>query len=121
MLVDMDELAQIGDTTIVALRYHDRMSSKERLSASVDADLIAEAQAAVAAGRAESVSAWVNDAMRAKVEHDRGLAALAAFIADFESEHGEITGQEMREATRKARSNAVVVRGRSRTRDGNVG
>jgi hypothetical protein len=35
------------------------MGSKERLSASVDADLVA-----VAEGRAESVSAWVNDALR---------------------------------------------------------
>jgi Arc/MetJ-type ribon-helix-helix transcriptional regulator len=98
------------------------MSGKERLSASVDADLIAEAQAAVASGRAESVSAWVNDALRAKVEHDRGLAALGAFIADFEAEHGEITEQEMREASRKARSEAVVVRGRPHDRDlGNTG
>jgi Arc/MetJ-type ribon-helix-helix transcriptional regulator len=97
------------------------MNSKERLSASVDAELIAEAHAAVASGRADSVSAWVNDALRAKVEHDRGLAALGAFIADFETEHGEITEQEMREASRKARSKAVVVRGRPHDRDLDTG
>jgi hypothetical protein len=88
------------------------MSSKERLSASVDADLIAEAQAAVARGQAESVSAWVSDAMRAKVEHDHRLAALDTFLSRFEAEHGAITEQEMRAATRNARAAAEVVRGR---------
>ena len=73
---------------------------------------MAEAQAAVASGNAESVSAWVNDAMRAKVEHDRRLVALDSFIAAFEAENGEITAQEMREAARNARTSAVVVRGR---------
>ena len=88
------------------------MSVKERLSASVDADLIAEAHAAVARGQAESVSAWVSDAMRAKVEHDRRLAALDTFLARFEAEHGEITEEELRAATRNARASAEVVRGR---------
>jgi Arc/MetJ-type ribon-helix-helix transcriptional regulator len=86
------------------------MSAKERLSASVDADLVAVAQEAVAAGRAESVSAWVNDALRLKAAHDRRLRALDEFVAAFEAEHGEITGPEMSEAARRARGRAVVVR-----------
>ena len=40
------------------------MKRKERLSASVDADLIAAAERAVADGRADNVSSWVNDALR---------------------------------------------------------
>jgi Arc/MetJ-type ribon-helix-helix transcriptional regulator len=87
------------------------VSTKERLSASVDAELIAAAQEAVAGGRAESVSAWVNEALRLKADEDRRLAALDEFIADFEAEHGEITESEMRDAARKARASAVVVRG----------
>src|SRR5215472_13237338 len=87
------------------------MTGKERLSASVDADLISVAQAAVARGRAESVSAWVNDALRLKADHDRRLAALDEFLAGYEAEHGEITEQEMADAARRARSRAVVVRG----------
>ena len=87
------------------------MSAKERLSASVDADLVAVAQEAVAQGRAESVSAWVNEALRLKVAHDQRLGALDEFVAAFEAEHGEITGAEMREAARRARGCAVVVRG----------
>jgi Arc/MetJ-type ribon-helix-helix transcriptional regulator len=86
------------------------MSVKERLSASVDADLVAVAQEAVAQGQAESVSAWVNDALRLKAEHDRRLRALDEFVAAFEAEHGEISEAEMREAARRARGRAVVVR-----------
>jgi Arc/MetJ-type ribon-helix-helix transcriptional regulator len=87
------------------------MSGKDRLSASVDAELVAVAQEAVAEGRAESVSAWVNDALRLKVAHDQRLRALDEFVAAFEAEHGQITEAEMREAARRARGRAVVVRG----------
>lgn len=86
-------------------------SAKLRLSASVDADLLGEAESAAKRGDVANVSAWVNDAMRLKVEHDRGLAEFAAVIADFEAEHGEITGEEMEQAARAARSRAVSVRG----------
>jgi Arc/MetJ-type ribon-helix-helix transcriptional regulator len=84
---------------------------KERLSASVDADVVAVAQEAVAEGRAESVSAWVNEALHLKAAHDQRLRALDEFVAAFEAEHGEISGAEMREAARRARGRAVVVRG----------
>src|SRR6266853_6974811 len=86
------------------------MSSKQRMSASVDAELVAVAQEAVAAGQAESISAWVNDALRLKADHDRRLRALDDFLAAYEAEHGEITEEEMREAARSARGRAVVVR-----------
>ena len=85
---------------------------KERLSASVDADLVAVAQDAVAHGRAESVSAWVNEALRLKVAHDQRLRALDEFVAAFEAEHGEITDAEMHDAARRARGRAMVVRGK---------
>jgi hypothetical protein len=69
--------------------------SKVRLSASVDAQWVAAAEAAVAKGRLESVSAWVNEALRWKAEQDRRLDALGAFIAAYEDEHGQITPEEM--------------------------
>jgi Arc/MetJ-type ribon-helix-helix transcriptional regulator len=87
------------------------MSSKQRLSASVDADLVAAAQQAVTSGRTESVSAWVNDALRLKAEHDQRLQALDDFLAAYEAEHGEIGEEEMRQASRRARERAIVVRG----------
>ena len=77
----------------------------------MDADLVAVAQEAVAQGRAESVSAWVNEALRLKVAHDQRLRALDEFVVAFEAEHGEITEAEMNEAARRARGRAVVVRG----------
>ena len=89
------------------------MSSKARLSASVDADLIEAAAAAVARGRVDSVSAWVNDALRLKLAHDRRLEALVAFVGAYEAEHGEITAEEIQAAARRARGRALTVRGRT--------
>ena|SRR5215472_3406060 len=90
--------------------------NKVRLSASVDADLIAAAEAAVARGRLESVSAWVNEALRTKAEHDQRLEALGAFVAAYEREHGEITADEMREAARDARARAISTHGATPSR-----
>jgi len=87
------------------------MTTKRRLSASVDAELVAVAQEAVTGGHAESISAWVNDALRLKADHDRRLQALDEFLAAYEAEHGEITEDEMRDAARRARERAVVIRG----------
>jgi len=84
--------------------------SKQRLSASVDSDLIDAAEEAVARGQTESVSAWVNDALRLKLANDTRLEALAAFISNYEDEHGEITTEEMTQAARRARARAVPVR-----------
>jgi Arc/MetJ-type ribon-helix-helix transcriptional regulator len=86
------------------------MRGKQRLSASVDAELLHAAQAAVDTGRAESVSAWVNDALRLKAEHERRMEALDSFLADYEAKHGTITDAEIDEAVRQARSRATVVR-----------
>ncbi len=86
------------------------MTHRERLSATVEAELLAAGRAAVAEGRAESVSAWVNDALRLKADHDRRIRALDDFLAAYEAEHGTITEDEIRQATRRARAGAVVVR-----------
>lgn len=85
--------------------------TKHRLSASVDSDLLAAAERAVAEGSAESVSAWVNAAMRRQVEHEPRMSALRDFVASYEAKHGSITDDEIAAATRRARSRAVVVRG----------
>jgi hypothetical protein len=87
------------------------MNLKQRLSASVDADLIAAAEEAVARGRAPTISAWVNDALRLKQAHERRLDALAAFVAAYEGQHGRITVEEMEAAARRARGRATPVRG----------
>jgi Arc/MetJ-type ribon-helix-helix transcriptional regulator len=84
--------------------------SKQRLSASVDSDLIEAAEKAVARGDSESVSAWVNEALRLKLVQEHRLQALEAFVDAYEREHGEITPEEMQMAARRARQRAIVVR-----------
>lgn len=87
------------------------MTNKYRLSASVDADLIAAAEAAITRGRAQNLSAWVNDALRLKLEHDLRMTALDELISAYESKHGVIADDEIAAASRWARARAVVVRG----------
>jgi hypothetical protein len=84
--------------------------SKVRLSASVDADLLDAAEEAVARGHSESVSAWVNDALRRQRDHHRRLNALAAFVASFEDARGVISPEEMEQAVRRARARAIPIR-----------
>lgn len=89
------------------------MPRKQRLSASVDADLVAAGHDAVAAGRADNLSSWVNEALRRQAGHDRRLAALGDFLAEFEAQHGALSDAEIAQASRSAREQAVVVRGRA--------
>lgn len=95
----------------VAVWYDGRMSTKQRLSASVDAEVLEAAEAAVAAGRAVNVSSWVNEALRRQIEHDRRMLALDAFVEAYEAQHGPISEREMRDASQRARARAIVVRG----------
>lgn len=92
------------------------MIAKQRLSATVDPELIEAAEEAVARGEAASVSAWVSDALRLKAEQDRSLRALSAFVTSYEARHGEISPDEMALAQRRAERRAVTVRGLTRTR-----
>ena len=101
--------------------YAISMTAKHRLSVTIDADLIAAGQAAVAAGEVDSVSAWVNEALRLKAEQDRRLRALDQLIAAYEAEHGEITDEEMDAAVRSMRERAIVVRGAARGDTGGIG
>lgn len=86
------------------------MTTRDRLSATVDADLLEAGRAAVAAGRAPNLSAWVNDALARQVEHDQRMRALDSFLERYEAEHGPVTEDEMRDAARRVRSRAVIVR-----------
>lgn len=78
----------------------------------VDAHLLEAGSAAVKAGRAESLSAWVNGALAARVADERRLRALDEAIADYEAEFGVMTAAELAAQRRKDRQNAIVVRGK---------
>jgi hypothetical protein len=84
---------------------------KERLTVTVDRSLVEAANAAVAAGRADSLSAWVNLALVEQAAKERRLAALADLVAEYESEHGVMTDAELAAQQRADRRSAVVVRG----------
>lgn len=87
------------------------MTTKQKLSATVDLEVLRAAEIAVQEGRVPNVSAWVNEAMRRHMDHERRMQALDDFIAAYEAEHGPVTDEDIRRATRRARERAVVVRG----------
>jgi Arc/MetJ-type ribon-helix-helix transcriptional regulator len=58
-----------------------------RITVSLPDDLVASAAAAVAAGRAPSVSAYVASAIREKAERE----SVAAVLADWRTEAGPLT------------------------------
>ncbi len=84
---------------------------KVRVTVTLDRALVEAANEAVAAGRADSVSAWVTLALAELVAKERRLLALSSLIADYEAEHGVITAEELVFREREDRRKATVVRG----------
>ena len=83
---------------------------KQRLTVTVNSELVAAGKAAVEQGLADSLSAWVNEALAARTERDRRLRAMDEAIASYEAEFGEITEEEMEARRRADREAAMVVR-----------
>lgn len=90
--------------------------SKERLTVTVDSELLQAANQAVAEGRVASLSGWVNLALAERATKERRLRALAEAVAAYEHEFGEITAAERAVQERADRRNAVAVRPRRRRR-----
>ena len=84
---------------------------KARLTVTVDADLVEAGNAAVAAGRAESLSGWVNLALAERKAKERRLRALAEAVADYEAQFGPISDEEIAAQRRLDQRAAIVVRG----------
>ena len=74
---------------------------KARVTVTVDPDLVSAGNDAVAAGRAPSLSAWVNLAIAERAAKERRLRALADAVAAYEAVHGVIGAEEI-EAQRRA-------------------
>jgi hypothetical protein len=85
---------------------------KERLTVTVDPAFVEAGNDAVAEGRVESLSAWVNSALAAKVATERRLAALEQAVDAYEQRFGVISTQELADQARSDRESAVVVRGK---------
>ena len=88
------------------------MTRRERLTVTVDPALIQAGQDAVAAGRAESVSAWVNLALAERAAKERLLAAMADAVVAYEAKFGAITAGELSAQAHADRELAIVVRGK---------
>jgi ribonuclease HII len=89
---------------------------KSRLTVTVDPELVAACNQAVANGSADSLSAWVSAALVERVRRDRQLAQLHEAIVDYEAEFGEISAEEIVGQRRTDREDAVVVRGARKRR-----
>lgn len=87
---------------------------KQRLTVTVDPELIEAGNRAVVTGAADSVSGWVSAALSEKVRRDQRLESLRAAVSEYEAEFGEITTEEMDAQRRSDGEHAVVVRGRRR-------
>lgn len=66
----------------------------KKISVALDPDVV-EAVALAAKRRGESLSAWLNDAARAQLRIEDGLAA----VAEWETEHGVLTEEELAAAS----------------------
>lgn len=96
------------------------MNTKQRLSVSVDDEVVRAAQAAVDGGLAGSVSAWVNGALHQQASRDRRLLALDEFLDGYQAEFGAFDDAELDAIERRSRAGAVVVRGPGTGPDGAV-
>jgi hypothetical protein len=88
---------------------------KQRITVTVDPELVEAATRAVNAGEADSLSGWVSSALSEKLHRDHKLGRLRAAIADYEAEFGEISIDEILTQQRADREDAVVIRGRRPT------
>ena len=84
--------------------------AKDRLTISVDRAIIEAGAAAVAEGRADSMSSWVSDALTNRVAHERRLAAAAEAVAAYEAEFGAFTDEELADQVRRDRDSAAALR-----------
>jgi Arc/MetJ-type ribon-helix-helix transcriptional regulator len=85
--------------------------SKERLTVTVDHQLVEAGNEAVSEGRAGSLSAWVNLALAERAAKDRRLRALGDAVAAYEAEFGVITAGEIAAQQIADRRASRVVRG----------
>ena len=84
---------------------------KERVTITVDAHLVEAGNKAVASGRADSLSGWINLALTERLEKERRLVAMAEAIATYEARFGQISAEEIAAQERADRQAAIVVRG----------
>jgi hypothetical protein len=81
------------------------LRNKKRPTVTVHGDLIAGGHEAVKAGRAKSLSGWIE-----RETKERRLRAMAEAVAAHEAEFGTISAQELAAQDRADARGAIVVR-----------
>jgi len=81
---------------------------RQRLTVTVDPAVVRAGNEAVAAGRSESLSSWVNLAMAERAAKERRLLAMAEAIALYEHEFGAISEAEIAAQERGDRHVEIV-------------
>jgi len=83
---------------------------KSRITITVDHALIEEVNALVSAGDAESLSAWVAQAIRIRSEEEHRLAHLRASLDRYQQEHGTFSDAELAAQEEADRDAAALTR-----------
>jgi hypothetical protein len=71
-------------------REYDESMQRARVTVTVRQEVLATAEEEVAAGRASSISAWVDQAMEEKARHDD----LVSVLAEMRAENGPASEEE---------------------------
>ena len=79
------------------LPKYDACVPKERVTITVEIDLLNHAKSVVKSGACRSVSEWIGQAMAEQLAKDARLVALDELIAEFEAEGGPFTDEELAE------------------------
>ncbi len=82
----------------------------QRVTVTVDEELIKAALLAVERGDADSVSAWIAGSMAQRHADEQRLRTLVTLVEEYEAVHGEITESEMADQRVRDRDAAADVR-----------
>ena len=85
---------------------YDKGMRKQRVTVTVDEELLEAASSAVSEGHARSVSEWVGEAMAQRRDRDARLAVMRRLVHEYEAEHGSISDEEIAEQAQQDRDAA---------------
>ena len=85
---------------------YDESMHKQRVTVTVDEELLEAASSAVSEGHARSVSEWVGEAMAQRRDRDARLAVMRRLLHEYEAEHGFISDEEIAEQAQQDRDAA---------------
>ncbi len=88
------------------INAYDKGMHKQRVTVTVDEELLEAANRAVSEGLARSVSEWVSEAMAQRRDRDARLAVMRRLLEEYEVEHGFISEEEIAEQAQRDRDAA---------------